>query len=130
MIETEHLQNTVARTSRGLSISGTRITRYDVMDYVKADWPPKLIQHWLNLTEQQIADVMDYIKKNRLEVEAEYQLVLQQTEEIRQYWENRNRERFAQIASLPPKPGQEKIHAKLQALKTKLRQHDNGFKRS
>jgi len=125
MIETEHLQSTVARTSRGLSIRGTRITLYDVMDYVKADWPPKLIQHWLNLTDQQIADVMDYIKKNKLEVETEYQLVLQQTEEIRQYWENRNRERFAQIASLPPKPGQEKIHAKLQALKAKLREHDN-----
>jgi len=127
MIETEHLQSTVARTSRGLSISGTRITLYDVMDYVKADWPPKLIQHWLNLTDQQIAGVMDYIAKNRAEVEAEYQFVLQQAEEIRQYWEDRNRERFAQIASLPPKPGQEEIRAKLQAWKTKLRRHDNGF---
>jgi len=129
MIETTS-QNTVAKTSRGLSIVGTRITLYDVMDYLKADWPPKLIQQWLNLTDQQIAEVMDYITKNRTEVEAEYQLVLQQAEEIRQYWEDRNRERFAQIASLPPKPGQEKIHAKLQALKAKLRQHDNGSERS
>lgn len=127
MAETNTL---VTRTSRGLSIAGTRITLYDVMDYLKADWPPKLIQQWLNLTDQQITDVMGYIEKNRAEVEAEYQLVLQQTEEIRQYWEVRNRDRFAQIASLPPKPGQEEIRTKLQAWKEKLKQHDNGFSRS
>ncbi len=113
-------QPTVIRNSRGLSIAGTRITLYNVMDYIKADWPPKLIQHWLNLTDQQIADVMDYIKTHQAEVEAEYQLVLQQAEEIRQYWETRNRERFAEIAAMPPKPGQEEIRAKLQAKKAEL----------
>jgi len=120
MTETKTPQNTVVRTSRGLSIAGTRITLYDVMDYLTADWPPKLIQHWLNLTDQQIADVMEYIETNRAEVEAEYQLVLQQAEEIRQYWEARNRDRLAEIAALPPKPGQEEIRAKLQAWKAKL----------
>jgi len=120
MTETKTPQNTVVRTSRGLSIAGTRITLYDVMDYLTADWPPKLIQHWLNLTDQQIADVMEYIETNRAEVEAEYQLVLQQAEEIRQYWEARNRDRLAEIAALPPKPGQEEIRAKLQAWRAKL----------
>jgi uncharacterized protein (DUF433 family) len=113
-------QPTVVRTSRGLSIAGTRITLYTIMDYIKADWPPKLIRDWLNLTNKQINDVMDYIEAHREEVEAEYQLVLRQAEEIRQYWETRNRERFAEIAASPPQPGQEEIHAKIQARKAEL----------
>jgi len=113
-------QTTVVRTNRGLSIVGTRITLYDVMDYLKADWPPKLIQHWLNLTDAQITDVMAYLTIHRAEVEAEYQQVLQQAEEIRAYWEERNRDRLIQIAALPPKPGQEALHAKLQVRKAQL----------
>jgi hypothetical protein len=50
-------------------------------------------------------------------VEAEYQLVLQHAEANRHYWEARNRERFEQIANLPPKPGYEAVYAKLQARK-------------
>lgn len=119
-METATPQNTVVRTSRGLSIAGTRITLYNIMDYLQADWPPKLIQDRLNLSDKQIADVIEYIETHRAEVEAEYQLVLQQAEEIRQYWENRNRERLAEIAAMPPKPGQEEIQAKLQAWKKKL----------
>jgi uncharacterized protein (DUF433 family) len=122
MIKKTDSQPTVVRTARGLSIAGTRITLYDVMDYLTEDWPPKLIQHWLNLTDKQIADVMDYIEKHRSEIEAEYQDVLQHAEEIRQYWEERNRERFAQIAEMPKKTAQEEIWAKLKARKAKLEQ--------
>jgi uncharacterized protein (DUF433 family) len=120
MTESTNPQATIVRTSRGLSITGTRITLYQVMDYVKAGWPPELIQHWLDLSEQQIADAMDYIATHRSEVEAEYDMVLQQAEESRQYWEARNRERFATLAATTPKPGQEAIRAKLQAWKAKL----------
>ena len=63
---------------------------------------------------------MDYIETYREDVEAEYQLVLQQAEEIRQYWEERNRERFAKIAAMGPPPGKEKIWAKVQAKKKEL----------
>lgn len=120
MAEITNAQPTVVRNSRGLSIAGTRITLYNIMDYLKTDWPPKLIQQWLNLTDKQIADVIDYINTHRAEVEAEYQLVLQQAEESRQYWEAYNRERFAEIAASPPKPGQEAIRAKIQARKAEL----------
>ena len=120
MTRTNTSQNTVVRTDRGLSIAGTRITLYDVMDYITAGWPPGLIQHWLDLTDTQMADVMDYIERHRAEVEAEYQLVLQRAEETRRYWETRNRERFARIASRPPKPGQEVLRSQLQAQKAEL----------
>jgi len=120
MTESTNAQATIVRTSRGLSIAGTRITLYQVMDYVKAGWPPELIQHWLDLSEKQIIDTMDYIATHRSEVETEYDMVLQQAEESRQYWEARNRERFATLATTTPKPGQEAIRAKLQAWKAKL----------
>src|SRR3990172_1592578 len=102
MAEIINSQVTVVRTDQGFLITGTRITVYDVMVYLKAGWPTKLIQDWLNLTEQQIADVMEYIETHREEVEIEYQEVLQYSEEIRQYWEKRNHERFAKIAAIPP----------------------------
>ena len=120
MTESTNAQATIVRTSRGLSIAGTRITLYQVMDYVKAGWPPELIHHWLDLSEKQIADTMDYIAIQRSEVEVEYEMVLQQAEESRQYWEDRNRERFATLATATPQPGQEAIRAKLQAWKAKL----------
>jgi len=94
---------TVVRTSRGLSIAGTRITLYSILDYVHAGWPPKLIRDRLNLTDQQITDALDYITTHQAEVETEYQQVLRDAEEIRQYWEQQNRERLAAIAALPPK---------------------------
>ncbi|WP_333204305.1 hypothetical protein [Microcoleus sp. S28C3] len=33
-------QTAIIRTERGLTIAGTRITIYDIMDYVTAQYPP------------------------------------------------------------------------------------------
>jgi hypothetical protein len=117
-----HHQPTVVRTQRGLSIAGTRKTLYQVMDYVTAGWPPMLIRDWMDLTDAQIADVMQYIADHRAEVEAEYQLVLQQAEEHRRYWEERNRDHYARIASLPSATDHPEARAKLAALKAKRQQ--------
>jgi hypothetical protein len=59
------------------------------------------------------------LETHRTEVEAEYQEVLKTAEEIRRYWEDRNRDRLAQIAAMPPKHGQEALWKKLQAQKAK-----------
>ena len=117
-----NIQSAVVRNSRGLSIAGTRITLYDIMDYVTENWPPQLIQYWLNLTDQQIKDAMDHIENNRAEVEAEYRLILEQAEEIRQYWEERNREHFAKIRTIPRKSEKDALWAKLSAEKARLEQ--------
>jgi phage terminase Nu1 subunit (DNA packaging protein) len=90
------------------------------MDYVTAGWPPKLIRDRLNLTDQQIGDVMAYIAEHRAEVEAEYHQVLEQAAEDRRYWETQNQERFARAAASPPKPEQAAARAKLAAAKAKL----------
>lgn len=113
-------QVAIIRTDRGLTIAGTRITIYDVMDHLAAGWTPKLILNWLLLTEEQLEAALSYINANRTEVEADYQTILQSTQEMRNYWDGKNRERLAQIAKMPPKRGQEEIYAKLQAWKAKL----------
>ena len=115
-------QSTVVRTSRGLSIAGTRITLYALLDYLHADWPPKLVQDWFNLTDQQMADVLTYLAEHPNEVEHEYQQVLQQAETNREYWEARNRERLGGRRSTPASPEQEALRAKLRAWKSQLRQ--------
>ncbi|WGV27732.1 DUF433 domain-containing protein [Halotia branconii] len=109
----------IIRTERGLTISGTRITIYDVMDYVIAQYPSKFIRTLFNLTDEQINAALSYIEANCAEVEAEYQVVLKQAEEIRQYWEERNREHFDRVAAMPPKLGKEVLWAKLKEQKAR-----------
>jgi uncharacterized protein (DUF433 family) len=122
MNETMAVSDVVARTGRGLVVAGTRITLYTIMDHLKDDWPPHLIQDWFNLSDEQIQGVLAYIEAHQTEVEAEYEQVLADAEEIKQYWEDRNRERFAQIATLPPPPGKEAVWNKLQRRKAELAQ--------
>src|SRR5437899_2446040 len=109
-------QLTVVRNKRGLSINGTRITLYDVMDYLHAGLSPDEIREWLPLTEPQVAAAMEYIATHRAEVEAEYRQVLAKAEANRRYWEEQNRDRLAQIAATPPKPEHAAAWAKLQAM--------------
>jgi uncharacterized protein (DUF433 family) len=119
MTLTTNAQAAIIRTERGLTIAGTRITIYDVMDYVTAQYPPKFIRGLFNLTDEQMNAALAYIEANRTEVEAEYQIVLKQAEENRQYWEERNREHFARVAAMPPNPGREALRAKLQEQKAR-----------
>ena len=109
----------IVRTERGLTIAGTRITLYDVMDYVIGQYPPKFIQGLFELTEEQLKAALAYIEANRSEVEAEYQQVIRETEELRQYYEEQNRERIARISTLSPPPGLEAAWEKLQTSKAR-----------
>jgi uncharacterized protein (DUF433 family) len=115
----DNQQPNIIRTERGLTIYGTRITLYDVMDYLTAQYPPKFIRSLLELTDEQINAALSYIEANRADVEAEYQVVLKQAAENRQYWEERNREHIARVAAMPPKPGREALWAKLQEQKAR-----------
>lgn len=119
MTSTSNHQTVIIRTERGLTISGTRITLYDVMDYVTAQYPPKFIQGLFELTEEQINAALAYIEANRADVEVEYRQVIHETEELRRYYEEQNRERIARIGVQPPKPGTEAAWEKLRAAKAK-----------
>jgi uncharacterized protein (DUF433 family) len=110
----------IIRTERGLTIAGTRITIYDIMDYyVTAQYPPKFIRGLFDLTEEQINAALAYIEENCATVEAEYQIVLKEAEELRLYYEEKNRDLIARIAAQPPRPGTEAAWEKLRAAKAK-----------
>ncbi|MGH9831814.1 MAG: DUF433 domain-containing protein [Blastocatellia bacterium] len=114
-------QPTVIRTGRGLTVAGTRITLYAIMDFIKEDYPPKLIRYKFNLTEQQMADVLAYIEEHREEVEAEYQQVVAEGEERRWEWEEKRREILAGIPSdRSMSPKEALIRAKLAEAKARL----------
>jgi uncharacterized protein (DUF433 family) len=115
----------IFRTERGLTIEGTRTSLHDVMDLLKAKYSPRLICKLFNLTTAQITAALSYIEENSIQFEAEYQEVLQTRDEIRQYWEERNRERFAQIAAMPRQPEHEAIWAKLDEHKARRRAAQN-----
>ncbi len=113
-------ESAITRTGRGLTIAGTRITLYSILDYLHAGWPAKLIRDRLNLADDQIADALEYIEAHKAEVEAEYQQVVRDAEDSRKYWEERSRERIAEIAARPARPEQAAIRAKLAAAKARL----------
>lgn len=110
-------QSTVIRTSRGLTVAGTRITLYTILEYLHADWPPKLIQQWLDLSEPQMADILDYLATHREEVEQEYEQVIQQAETLRHYWDKRLQEHLAQQPKKLLTAEQAELRAKFEAWK-------------
>ena len=112
---------TITRTDRGLTITGTRITLYDVMDYYVANYPTSLIREKCCLTEAQAEAALSYIEAHKTEVKAEYQQVLKIAEENKQYWEKRNREHFSHLATQPAPPEQKAAYDKLSAWKDRLK---------
>ncbi|MEM9273019.1 MAG: DUF433 domain-containing protein [Cyanobacteria bacterium P01_F01_bin.143] len=119
MTKVSHQKSEIILTERGLTISGTRITLYDVIDLLKAEYPPKLVRDKFNLTDEQIDAVLSYIEENQTQIEKEYQEVLQAREEIYQYWADRNREHFDHIAKMPHKPELESLWKKLEEQKAR-----------
>ncbi len=117
MISQPNTKVTIIRTERGLTISGTRITLYDVMDYVKSQYPAKFIQSLFELTDEQINAALSYIEINRDAVEAEYAQVVRETEELQVYYANQNRDRLISTAA-NVKIGNEAAWKKLQKMRS------------
>ena len=111
---------TVIRTGRGLTVGGTRLTIYSLIDHFKAGHSDELVREWYSLTPEQLADIHRYIDEHEEEVEAEYQEVLRLAERNRQYWEERNRERFEQLARQPLTPEQQAVRKKIEELRQRM----------
>jgi uncharacterized protein (DUF433 family) len=92
---------------RGPQIAGTRLTVYDIMDYLRMDWHHTAIAAELRISSYQVLAAMKYIEEHRAEVEAEYKIML---------------ERDAQGNPPEIQAKLEASHAKLQALLDKRRQ--------
>lgn len=115
-------QPIIVRTERGLTVAGTRITLYAILDFIKENYPLPLIQHKFLLTEQQMTAVLAYLNEHRDEVEIEYQQVLKQAEELRRYHEEKLREHLATQSASPLQTDVATIRAKLMERKARLRQ--------
>jgi uncharacterized protein (DUF433 family) len=114
MIAVSDQSPAIIRTERGLTIAGTRISLYDVIDLLTAQYPATLIRDKLNLTDAQINAALSYIKENKTQVDAEYQEVLKTRTEIKSYWDEQNHDRLATISR---NPAQQKLWEKLEQQK-------------
>lgn len=103
----------IRRSDKGLTISGTRVTLYALLDYLHAGRSHEQISEWLGLTDDQLRVALDYIAMHRDAVEAEYAEVLRQADERRRYWEDRLHERLARTPPAPPSPEKAALYAKL-----------------
>ncbi len=116
-----NLRPTVVRTERGLTVGGSRLTIYQLMDHLKAGQSPAEVRDLHRMTIKQMEDVLQYIEDNREQVEAEYQQVLELAEENRRYWEEYNRERFERIRKEGPKPRNPEAWQRFQEMKLERR---------
>lgn len=111
----------VERRHSNLYVKGTRLTLYDLMDYLTSDhWALDDIRVHFEFTQVQWEGILAFIDEHRELVETEYEEVVRTAEENRRYWEDRNRERIAWIRAQPPPPGKEAIYEKLRKLKDEL----------
>lgn len=62
---------------RGPEIAGTRITVYDVMDYLKNGWGRERIASLFRLSSRDIQAAIDYINEHREQVQADYERILE-----------------------------------------------------
>ncbi|ETX01751.1 DUF433 domain-containing protein [Candidatus Entotheonella palauensis] len=69
---------------RGPEIAGTRITVYDVVDYLTEDWRAEHIAAMFRLPIEDIEAAIDYIESHREEVIADYQQILARHQRARE----------------------------------------------
>ncbi len=122
MPSTAALQPAIIRTERGLTVAGTRVTLYDILEYLADGWEHNELCALFGLSALQLDAALTYIERHREAVEAEYRDVVQQAEANRRYWEEHNRERLAALAARPgvSEQGQEVARAKLRAWQQRL----------
>jgi len=60
---------------RGPEIAGTRITVFDVLDYLQAGWDDKGTAAVLSLGTDQVRAAREYIENHPVEIQAEFQRI-------------------------------------------------------
>ena len=117
----------IVRTDRGLTVAGSRITLYDIMDYYGkhlADYggdPLGYVRYALpSLSEVELLAAAQYIESHRAAVEAEYQQVLQQANANQQYWETRYTEEKSKTSASPLLPEQEILRKQVEEHRVRL----------
>jgi len=107
---------TIIRTPRGLSVKGSRLTLYSIMDGIRENNSLKNVRDLYELTDEEMLDVLDYIHLHKQEVEQEYQEILKSAEQNQKYWEDRNKEQLEKAYQQS-----ETVRAKLQEWREQYR---------
>jgi uncharacterized protein (DUF433 family) len=68
---------TIIDRGRGPEVAGTRITVYDVLDYIEEGWPRKEIARLFHLSASQLDVAAYYLEVHRDEVMKEYHRILE-----------------------------------------------------
>ena len=61
---------------RGPEIAGTRLTVYDILDYVQMGWGHARIASWFRISSDEVLTAIRYIEDHKAEVMADYQRIL------------------------------------------------------
>lgn len=88
---------TITRTAAGLTIKGSRLTLYALMDEIREGNSLKNVRDLYELTDEEMLDILDYIHLHKEEVEKEYRSVLKAADENRKYWEEKNQEQLEKL---------------------------------
>jgi uncharacterized protein (DUF433 family) len=70
------MQARIIDRGRGPEIEGTRITVYDVFEYLRADWHVTAIASLFRLSSHQVQAAVNYIASHQEEVEADYRQIM------------------------------------------------------
>jgi hypothetical protein len=100
---------TVVRKEAGLTVKGSRLTLYYIMDEIEKKSSLQNIRDLYELTDEEMLEILDYIHLHGEEVEKEYREILQSAEANRKYWEEHNRDLLSKTYQQ-----RETIRAKLQ----------------
>jgi len=88
----------IVETSRGPCITGTRITLYAIMDYLKSGLSHDVIKEDFLLSDEQLHAALQYLVAHREELERQYAEIVRCSEERREHYERLYRAR----TKLPP----------------------------
>ena len=88
----------IVETSRGPCITGTRITLYAIMDYLKSGLSHDVIKQDFLLSDEQLHAALQYLVVHREELEHHYAEIVRRSEERRAHYEQLYRAR----TKLPP----------------------------
>ena len=64
---------------RGPQIEGSRITVFDILDYLRADWHPAQIALLFRISTRQVDAAVHYIDEHKNEVMQQYERILERS---------------------------------------------------
>ena len=69
-------ESVIIDRGRGPEIAGTRITVYDIVDYLEEGWHPTAIAAFFRISSREVDASLRYIEEHEEEVRAEYHRIL------------------------------------------------------